>query len=426
MRRGGRWELLWVNAYWPGLSFMWNALHAILLPAVLLTFVDDARKNTALGLMTFVGLMIALIVQPLSGALSDAWVSRHGRRRPLILLGTALDLIFLALIGTARSLAGLAVGYVGLQFTSNLAHGPAQGLMHDRIAPERMGLASGVKNFLDMAGLVVSSLVAGRLLSPEDPEPLGLVALIAGLMVMGAVATAAEVREEPATSGPGRLRERLRPALRIDLKANASYWRLIWARLLFLVGVYGVQAFAQYYVRDTLHPANPLQVTGDLLAAIVLSLIGFSILAGYLADRLGRKPLHAAAAILVAVGSVLMLQARSATEVLVYGSILGAGIGLFITANWALANDLAPQGEAGKFLGLTNLATAGSAALSRLTGPGIDALNALRPGANLGYAALFLGGGALALLSLLALRRIPDRVRRASAEAVPDIRGDHV
>lgn len=412
MRGHSRWELVWVNAYWPGLSFMWNSLHAILLPAVLLTFVDDARKNTFLGLMTFAGLVIALLVQPISGALSDAWISRHGRRRPLILIGTALDLIFLAVIGTAQDLVGLTIGYVGLQFTSNLAHGPAQGLMHDRIAPVRMGFASGVKNFLDMAGLVVSSIVAGRLLSPEDPEPLALIALVASLMVLGASATAIGVREDPDTAQAGRLRERLRLALHTDLKANSAYWRLIWGRFLFLLGVYGIQAFAQYYVRDTLHPENPLQLTGDLLATIVLSIIAFSILTGYLCDRIGRKPLHVAAAILVAIGSVLMLQARAATEVLVYGSIIGAGIGVFITANWALANDLAPQGQAGKFLGLTNLATAGSGAISRLTGPGIDWLNALRPGDNLGYDALFIGAAVLALLSLLALRRIPDRVGR--------------
>ena len=76
-------------------------------------------------------------------------------------------------------------------------------------------------------------------------------------------------------------------------------------------------------------------------------------------------------------------------------------MGIFITANWALANDLAPAGEAGKFLGLTNLATAGAGAISRLTGPGIDWLNASRPGQNLGYAALFVGGAVLSLVSLI-------------------------
>jgi MFS family permease len=104
-----------------------------------------------------------------------------------------------------------------------------------------------------------------------------------------------------------------------------------------------------------------------------------------------------------------MMTAVTPAAVLVFGSIVGAGIGLFITANWALANDLAPASEAGKFLGLTNLATAGAGAASRLTGPGIDALNAWQPGAFLGYAALFSGSALLTLLSLLALRRVPDR-----------------
>lgn len=408
---------LWlVNAYWPGLAFMWNSLHLILLPAILLEFVDDARKNTALGLLTFMGLVIALVVQPVSGAVSDAWVTRFGRRRPLILIGTALDLVFLALIGTASDLATLAVGYIGLQFTSNIAHGPAQGLMHDRVPPQQMGIASGVKNFLDMAGMVVSSLAVGRLLSPENPEPLGVIGLVGAILVVGALLVILGVRETvPTPAAAGEWRERARAAFRIDWQGNTAYWRLIGSRLLFLFGIYGIQAFAQYYVRDTLETENPVKLTGDLLATIVLTLIAFSILAGYLCDRFGRRPMHVAAAALTAVGSLLMLGAHTPAAVLAFGSVIGAGIGVFITANWALANDLAPEGEAGKFLGLTNLATAGAGALSRLTGPGLDWLNAFRPGQHLGYTALFVGAAVVALVSLAALRRVPERLTQAAA-----------
>ncbi len=402
-------DLFAVNAYWPGLSFMWNSLHLIVLPAVLLGFVDDARKNTALGLLTFVGLIIALLVQPLSGALSDAWPSRFGRRRPLLILGTLADLLFLYLIATATSLGALAVGYVGLQFTSNIAHGPAQGLMHDRVPLAQMGLASGVKNFLDMSGMVISSLVMARLIASENPDPLPGLTLVAALMIAGLLVTVFGVKETSSRAAGVDFRAGIRQAFRIDLRGNTAYWRLIWSRFLFLIGVYGIQAFAQYFVRDKLQTDNPVKLTGDLMAVIVLSLIAFSILAGYLADRVGRKPLHVVAAILVAIGSLLMMTAVTPAAVLAFGCIVGAGIGLFITANWALANDLAPAGEAGKFLGLTNLATAGAGAASRLTGPGIDALNAWRPGAFLGYAALFSGGAVLVLLSLLALRRVPDR-----------------
>jgi MFS family permease len=408
MRRLKPLELFTINAYWPGLSFMWNTLHLIVLPAMLLEFVSDARKNTVLGLMTFVGLILALVIQPISGALSDAWVSRYGRRRPLILVGTAADLIFLAIIATGRSLGALAVGYIGLQFTSNIAHGPAQGLMHDRVPAEQMGIASGVKNFLDMAGMVVSSLVAGRLLSPENPEPMAVMSLVAGLMILGTVTLLLGVREESTAATSVSLGERLRSAFHIDVGGNAHYWRLIGSRLLFLLGIYGIQAFAQYFVRDTLQTDNPVRLTGDLMATIVLALIAFSFVAGYLCDRFGRKPMHVVAAIFVAVGSMLMITAHTPALVLAYGSIVGAGMGIYITANWALANDLAPAGEAGKFLGLTNLATAGAQAISRLTGPGIDWLNASRPGQNLGYVALFVGAAVLSLVSLIALRGVPD------------------
>jgi MFS family permease len=410
-------QLANMNAYWFGLSFMWNSLHVIILPAMLLQYVVDARKNTMLGLLTFTGLIIALAVQPVSGAVSDRWRSAIGRRRPLIIAGTLLDLIFLALMATAGSFAMLALGYLGLQVTSNLAHGPAQGLMHDRVPASQMGRGSAIKNLMDMGGLVVASLAIGNLLSPNDPQARGVIGLVGLVLIMAALPTVLGVREasslgQAASAG---LAANVRRAFRLDLRANRSFWQLIAGRFVFLAGVYGIQTFAQYFVRDTLPSANPVKLTGDLLAAIVLALIAFSVLAGFLSDRIGRKPVHILAAGLVAGGSLLMLTARTPAAVLGVDCILGAGIGLFLTANWALANDLAPAGEGGKFLGLTNLATAGAGAASRLMGPLIDTLNAAAPGRYLGYAALFGAGALFAGLSLLAIRSIPDRLPLARA-----------
>lgn len=405
-KRATAFELVNLNIYWVGLSFMWNSLHVLILPAILLGFVADARKNTVLGLLTFTGLIVAMVVQPLSGSLSDQWGSRYGRRRPWIALGTGLDLLFLAVLAFAGSLPLLALGYIGLQFTSNLAHGPAQGLMHDRVPREQMGMASGIKNLFDMAGLVVSSLLIGRILTAQNvPFAFGIVA---AFLVISSLFTLFGVRERRYADGPATEGPRPFDFAFGALKDNPAYRRLIYARLLFLTGVYGVQTFAQYYIRDTLAVPDPVKLTGDLLATIVLALIGFSLAAGYLADRFGRKPLHIAAVALVTAGNLLMMLASDATAILVFGSIIGAGIGLFVSANWALANDHAPPGEGGKFLGLTNLATAGAGALSRLAGPGIDSLNALRPGAYLGYDGLFILAAAAALLSLWVLKSVPE------------------
>ncbi len=115
---------------------------------------------------------------------------------------------------------------------------------------------------------------------------------------------------------------------------------------------------------------------------------------------------------------MLMLFAHDMAGVTVFGSVVGAGIGLFLTSNWALANALAPGEQAGKFLGLTNIATAGSGALARLEGPALDYLNAAWPAAWIGYKALFIFGAACILLSVLLLVRIPEKTgMRAAVEA---------
>jgi MFS family permease len=82
------------------------------------------------------------------------------------------------------------------------------------------------------------------------------------------------------------------------------------------------------------------------------------------------------------------------------GGLVGISFGAFMSTNWALAIDLMPRGEEGRWLGLTNLATAGGAALARLIGPVIDFFNAVSFG--LGYSVMllacfiyFLGGSAL-------------------------------
>src|SRR3990170_3266179 len=223
-------DLFTVNAYWPGIAFLWNSLHLIVLPALLLTMVDPARKNTALGLLTFGGLLLATVVQPLSGALSDGWTSRFGRRTPWILLGTAFDLVFLALIARAPDLLTLSLGYLGLQISSNLAHGPVQGLMHDRVPTGQMGRASGIKNLLDMSGLVASSLLIGRLISPTDPDPTRAMAWIAAVLVAGLLIVTLAVREAPAPATAVPWTDRVRASLRLDLRATPAFWRLIAGR----------------------------------------------------------------------------------------------------------------------------------------------------------------------------------------------------
>jgi len=408
-KRTGKRELFFLNTIWLGISFMWNSLHVLIIPAILLQYVPDSRKNTILGLLTFTGLIVAAVVQPAAGAASDRTRSRFGKRPPWIAAGTLLDVLFLAMMGAAGGLPLLALGYIGLQFTSNIAHGPAQGLMHDYVPPSQMGTASGLKNVFDMAGLILSSLLVGQLMSVENLQTTFLV--IIAVLLASMAPTVLGIKENMEGTSKPENKDAMRVFQQLkELRSHASFQRLIGMRLMFLTGVYGIQVFAQYYIRDTLAVDDPVKLTGNLMASIVVSLILFSMLTGVLCDRFGRKPFHIAAAVLVGAGSIAMIFAGNAGQVLVFGSLIGAGTGLFLSANWALANDLSPSGKGGAFLGLTNLATAGAGALSRLFGPAIDSLNALNPGTNAGYTLLFAAAAFLTISSLILLTRIPETV----------------
>lgn len=428
MKRAPLTKLIALNAYWSGLSFMWNSLHIIILPAVLLHFVPDHLKNTYLGLLTFLGLVIAMIVQPFSGAFSDRWISSWGRRRPFILVGTLFDYLFLGILGWAGGLFWLAFGYIGLQLSSNVAHGPAQGLLPDQVPPEQRGSASGIKNLADVIGLVAASLIMGRLVAPDALQQLLPVTVLGAGLAFAAAVTLLGVQEEPTTltqdselfpdAGQSTIRNIL-SALPLLQSTYSSYAWLIAARFAFLLGIYDIQVFAQYYIRDVISVENPVKLTGDLLGVITIALIFFALLGGWLGDRFSHRRVHYAACAVSAMGCFLLLVARTPSTLLWFGALLGSGVGLFLTANWALFNLLAPEDNAGLYLGLTNLATAGAGAVGRLGGPLIDLLNNANPGEYAGYSAMFIFGAFCTLLSALLLRRVKNtRSVRATIDSL--------
>ena len=395
-----------LNACWMGLSFMWSALHPIVLPAMLLTLVPSSSKNTYLGLLTFAGLTIAMIVQPLSGALSDRWQSRFGRRRPLLLAATIMSCLFLALLGWSGGLLWLCIGYLGLQISSNTAQGPLQGLLRDRVPPAQLGTASSIKIFFDLLSLVAAGLVAGNLLETGTRGPSVVILVILGLVVVSAAITILFSAEAPARPAPQVMQGPAPQPSALAEGWTAGYRSLIAERGMFLLGVYGLQAFGQYYLGDVLHVPDPARQAGSLIAVVGAGTVVLVLAGGWLTDRLGAKRLLYAATLGTSVGLLFMGFARNTAAVMALGGLVGGGVGLFLTSNWALANRLAPEAQAGKFLGLTNLATAGSAALARLQGPAVDFLNSSRPGDWIGYRGVFVFGAACVLASTYFLSRI--------------------
>ena len=399
MQRSYRWfDGLTLNAHFFGVSFMWNSLHLIVLPTLLLTHHEGA-KNTVYGLITFVGLLVAAIVQPISGALSDQTRHRLGRRRPWILAGTLLNVIWLPSLVLARHFWVLTAMYALLQFSSNLGHGAAQGLIPDLVPEQKRGSASGLKNLIDMLAVIAAAIAIGAAMSDPNPRPGLATAIMIGVLICATALTVLGVREQPSVAHdqPRYLLggAALFSLMRVDLSGNRDYVRLLTSRFLVLMSTYAVQGFALYYVQDALHIDDPARLVGQLMAVVGTSIIVASYPAGALSEKYGRKVLSVVACLVTSAGIGALAVAHEAPALLSVGCLIGLGMGVFATVNWAWATDLVPASEAGKYLGLSNLATAGSAATSRLLGPVIDLVNARTPYS--GYTMLF----ALAAVSVL-------------------------
>ncbi len=407
------WDYISLNVYWFGLSFLWNSLGPILLPTLVPLLVPDSQKGAALGTLAALGLIVAIAVQPAAGAWSDTRTTRWGRRRPYIVGGTLFDVVFLAAMALATDYVVLLVAYLLLQFSSNIAHGPYQAYIPELVPGPKRGKASGVARLFEIVGIIVTSLAAGALVG--QGQILLAFAAIIFFLLFCMVITALFVSEEPFEGAAPPARES--PARRESIWRTLFYSRdfFLWliSRLLILLGGNLVRNYALYFLGDVLEVENPPAAVGSLLAIIAVAIALVVYPAGALSDRWGRKGLSILSGLLGTVGALLLMSATTLTQVLIDGGIIGLSIGIFLSVNWAWATDLVPAEESGRFLGISNLATAGSGVLAGIGGYVLDFFNAQAH--HFGYTVLFLSAAVCYLIGTGVFMGVKD-VRRVRPE----------
>ena len=376
------------------LAALWGSLHTIVMPLLLLDFVAEPEKNTYLGLLTFAGLILAIIVQPIAGAISDRSSFQWGRRRPYILIGAIVAMLFLPGIGLAGSYIAIFFIYCMLQVSTNIAQGPYQAFIPDLVPERRRGLASGVKTLLEIVGgvalLYPIAFFMDRYFAGQGASWLWLALGALAIVLLGVmIATLLTVKERPGTGSQLPLLPTLYKSFKINVRANRDFVWFLVSRLLILMAFTTLQTFALYFLRDVVGVANPASATARFSIVAVAGMLAVVYPAGRLSDRVGRRPVVVASGLLGALGiALIFLFQHSYLFIIFCGGLVGISFGAFMSSNWALATDLVGKGEEARYLGLTNLATAGGAALARLIGPVIDFFNVYGP--TLGYQIMLL------------------------------------
>ncbi len=394
-KRFGPTDYIKITIFGFALTALWSSLHTIVIQLRLLDFVAESQKNTYLGLIIGTGSILAMLVQPIAGAISDRSGFGWGRRRPYILLGTILAILFIPGIGFCGSFVALFIIYCLLQVSSNIAHGPYQAFIPDLVPGGKRGLASGVKTLLEFAGgIALLYLIApfmDNYSTGKGTSWLWLSLGVLAIVLLGAmIATVVMVKERPGTGGSKLpLLPTLYRTFKIDVKKNRDFVWFLVSRLLILMAFNAFQKFALYFFMDVVGITSPATVTANLLIVVGVCMAATVYPAGRLSDKVGRKPIIVSSGLLGALGIMLLFFSTSYGYIMLCGALLGIAFGAFMSTNWALATDLLPKGEEARYLGLTNLATAGSSALTLfIIGPMIDFFNTY--GSGLGYKAMFL------------------------------------
>src|ERR671919_3260408 len=116
-------QLLTLSIYWLGIQTIWGGLNITIIPGRL----DDLSRDTQgtlLAIIMIAGAVAPIVIQPTVGVISDYTVTRWGRRKPYIVAGSLLDVVFLAGLALSNDFVAMAAFYFLLQVSSNFAQGP--------------------------------------------------------------------------------------------------------------------------------------------------------------------------------------------------------------------------------------------------------------------------------------------------------------
>jgi len=188
-----------------------------------------------------------------------------------------------------------------------------------------------------------------------------------------------------------------------DVDRNSFTWWVV-NRLAFLVGSTNLASFALYFIQERfshLQGAAAAGPTAMLVMFVGVAILISSIPAGWLTDKFGRKPVCAFSGVLAMIGTIIVVSSPNMTVLYVGGLLVGIAIGFFYSASWALGTALVPREEAGRYLGIQNLAGAGAGAIGAYIGGPI--------GDGVGFTVLLSIFGFLFLISTLALFGIKEK-----------------
>ncbi|HXM17815.1 MAG TPA: MFS transporter [Candidatus Tumulicola sp.] len=377
-----------LSVFWFAWEVHWAALLGATLQSEIARFVPETFFGRATAILGGVGALLSIVVQFGAGRASD--VVR--RRMPFIIVGTLLDIVALYAFAFAPSFGAVVASVAAVQIALNIAGGPYQALIPDRVQKSEQGRASAFMGLLRLAGTAGGLLLAKLVVRQPGPEVtqamygsslLTLVTLLSITLLVALAITVFGVRERPADVPPP-------TPITAWWESAPSFIALIVSRTFVMAGLYLVLPFLGFYLRFALGVRQYQSTSLDILLLMVgCSLIG-TVPAGFVGDRISKKSIIYIALFMLTLGALALVFTRSLGPIYAVAVFIGLGWGAFYSVDWALACNLLPPGRAGALMALWNLgSSAPQVAAPVIGGLLVDYVGAGPAGLSAGYRAVF-------------------------------------
>ncbi|HEX2627058.1 MAG TPA: MFS transporter [Candidatus Limnocylindrales bacterium] len=306
-----------------------NHAQAVILPPMFLLVVAEFHiPIEAIPFLVAIGAVSSGAIQATYG-----FVTRRIARRPILVIGGLTFGAGFALQAVTQSFATFSVANVISRIGGSPQHPVGNGLLAEQFPPERRGFAISAHISGGNVGTVIAALLGPAALALFGWRGVSIVIGVPAALI--GLAMFRWIRE----TGADRIAAIEHGSVR---SAAIASWRTPAVRRAYLASIFGgggrglgvANLYALLYVTEVLH--LPSDTTNLMYAGLIVLSVPMPLVAGWLSDKVGRRPIILGAYIGGAVGFLAFVLAGS--------SLVGLWIGIAIMGLFSFAES--PQLQA--------------------------------------------------------------------------------
>jgi len=352
---------------------LWSAFFApiqVLLPEQLKN-IDYANRITDLSIVTGFGALVAVIANPLFGALSDRTTARWGRRNPWTIACALFGALALLALTQATTVVMVLVGWCVAQAFLNGMLASTTAMVPDQVPVAQRGTVSAWAGIPSALGVVIGvglTVIVGSIAAGYTS--------IAVFVAIAAIPLVLLVRDEP-------LPKHFRPEFHLREFVSSFYvdprkhpdfgWAWITRFLVGLGNSIGT-LYLLYFLQDVVHYEQKFNADADdglflLILIYTACILVTALVGGIWSDRIQRRKVFVMIATgIMALGALELAVTQSWEGAIVAAAVMGAGYGTYLAVDQALITQVLPTArDRAKDLGVINIANS----LPQVLGPAI-------------------------------------------------------